>query len=131
LHFTVSVGKNRREVDHWLVRVRGVRDFLICDANGGGIQMSDVSHPAVRQFVEPTCVLHFAGLVNPAGEVVARLWESHLAAVDDWIPIDRYLPPFAKLRALLGQRTADHPINRIEELLPWNVDLLRTLEVSA
>src|SRR5882724_11861386 len=102
LCFTVSVGKNGREVDRWLVRIRGVRDFSICDANGGGIQLSDAAHPAVRQFVEPTCVLHFSGLVNAAGEVASRLWQSHVAAVADWIPIDRYLPPPARLNALLA-----------------------------
>jgi len=38
--------------------------------------------------------------------------------------------PEAYLSYVLA-RIADHPINRIEEFLPWNVDVLRTIEVPA
>ena len=35
------------------------------------------------------------------------------------------IDPESYLRYIF-ERTADHPINRIDELLPWNVDLAKT-----
>jgi len=84
-------GKGGPILATWSIRCRRVHELEISDLNGGGICLYSSGHPAARQYASPvqrlSCRTHGDG---------SRAWlavvSAHVAAVDDWIPADRYLP---------------------------------------
>jgi hypothetical protein len=104
LRFEVAVGRGKTAVGNWWVRAEGVREFAVCDADGGGIQLSVGSHPAVRQYTDRLSTLRFQGTVQDPARTISDLWMKHVEASDDWIPIDRYLPTPQRLQEILLKR---------------------------
>jgi hypothetical protein len=75
----------------WNVRCRGVREFEFSDLTGGGIRLYSSDHPAAKQYVAGG-----ARLSCRTGGAGTQAWlalaAAHVAAVDDWVPLERYLP---------------------------------------
>lgn len=59
-------------------------------------------HVVLDQYTRRREFLHFAQRPGNADEVIGQLWRAHTAAVDDWIPFDRYLNRELQLAELLA-----------------------------
>jgi len=83
--------KKGRVLATWNVRCRGVREFEFSDLSGGGIRLYSSDHPAAQQYVAGSARLscRTSGARSQAWLAVAA---AHVAAVDDWVPVERYLP---------------------------------------
>jgi len=91
LSLVLRKGRTGRRLREWQVHCRGVREFHISDLTGGGIRLYSAGHPAARQYTARKARLR----CRPEGsrrDMLAALAATHLAAVDDWVPIERYLP---------------------------------------
>src|SRR5438105_3163803 len=90
LCFSIHEGRRGKAADYWIVVCRGVHESNITDFDGGGLAVYPTSHPAARQYVARRAELRW-----PRGsddvKVTVALQRAHVAAVDDWIPFDRYL----------------------------------------
>jgi hypothetical protein len=85
----VYEGRRTRRAEAWRIKCRGVREFQIVDFNGGGFALCPGTHPAARQFLTRQGTLRWQGM-DPAA-LIGTLCQAHVEAVDDWIPIDRYV----------------------------------------
>lgn len=90
LCFTIHRGKNGTKVHSWIVACSGVHEASITDFNGGGLALYPSNHPAARQYIAPQANLRWPRACDGA-KVLSALWQAHLNAVGDWIPLDRYL----------------------------------------
>ncbi len=91
LQMILGVAEGRRGAlrEAWLVTCRGVRELCLTDLDGGGLQLWPASHPAARQYSDPTASL----ICKPSDlrAAVGALYEAHASAVDDWVPFEQYL----------------------------------------
>ena len=83
-------GKRGRRAEAWRVRCLGIREFHIADMDGGGLAIYPSTHPAARQYMARQVELRWSG-GEDYSTVLGALYQAHMDAVDDWIPIDRYI----------------------------------------
>jgi hypothetical protein len=91
LSLALREGKGGRWISGWDVSCTGVREINVSDFDGGGIRLYRSAHPAARQYTTRMAQLR----CQPAGRwgaILGALAAAHVATVDDWIPLDRYLP---------------------------------------
>jgi hypothetical protein len=84
------------------VTATGLREYHIENVDGGGLRLSGVSHPVVRQHLDVRGSLRFRGVTKSADHLACEIWAAHVKAVDDWIPPDRYLPSIPTLAEILA-----------------------------
>jgi hypothetical protein len=89
--FSVHKGQRGKRIDRWSVACRRVHEAKITDMDGGGLGVYAGTHPAARQYVARRAELRWPRSCNEA-QVYLALHMAHMRAVDDWIPLDRYLP---------------------------------------
>ena len=89
--FSVHKGKRGKRVDQWRVTCQGVHEAMITDCDLGGFSLYPSTHPAARQYSARWSELRWPRPCNEAQAFLA-LRRAHSKAVDDWIPLDRYLP---------------------------------------
>ncbi len=91
LSLALREGKGGQWISAWDVCCSGVREISVSDLEGGGIGLYGSSHPAARQYATGMAKLR----CRPDGKgsaILGALASAHVATVDDWIPVDRYLP---------------------------------------
>ena len=101
LQLEIDEGQGGRPLAHWIVRCFEVGEHMLCDADGGGLQVSGSDHPVVRQHLDPRTSLFFGASPTPGSDVVGGLFSAHRDLVDDWIAFDRYLNLSRPLEELL------------------------------
>jgi hypothetical protein len=89
--FSVHYGQRGKRVDRWNVACRRVHEAKITDMDGGGLSVYAGTHPAARQYVARRAELSWPRSCDEA-QVYLALHMAHMRAVDDWIPLERYLP---------------------------------------
>ena len=84
---------SERRAELWAVSCFGVREFSLSDFDGGGLNWWGRDHPALSQFTSPKASLQIRlpGAANDM--IVGILALAHRAAVDDWIPFERFAHP--------------------------------------
>jgi hypothetical protein len=82
-------GRRGKKAEGLRITCRGIREFRIYDVDGGGLALYPRTHPAARQFLARKAVLRWGSCDCAAA--IGELCQAHMDAVDDWIPIDRYV----------------------------------------
>jgi hypothetical protein len=95
LALVVRRGGRGRVLARWMFRCVGVREVKLSDIDGGGLRLYSRDHPVVRQYTDRRASLRLSTGTDHA-EALGVLYEAHVAAVDDWIPFDRYCPASAR-----------------------------------
>jgi hypothetical protein len=90
LLIAVYKGRRGRRVEVLRIRCFGIREFHITDVDGGGLAIYPSTHPAVRQYVARQARIRWSGCDHDEA-ILGALCLAHREAVDDWIPIDRYI----------------------------------------
>ena len=80
----------RKKIDEWSVTCRGIREMNLSDFDGGGLALYSATHPAARQYLARHGTLRWRGKIDKFA-VLGALYQAHTAAVNDWIPFDRYV----------------------------------------
>ncbi len=84
-------GRRGRTLATWSLRCKGVRELHVSDLCGGGIRLYSSDHPAARQYISG--VTRLSCRTKGDGQAAwLALASAHRAVVDDWVPLDRYLP---------------------------------------
>lgn len=86
----IHTGRRGRRLETWRIRSLGIREFQICDMDGGGLALYSSTHPAARQYMARQVTLRWSGC-DDSTAVFCALFQAHRDAVDDWIPVGRYL----------------------------------------
>jgi hypothetical protein len=101
----LAIHDNERSGDvlaSWHVRCEEVREFLISDVNGGGLNFFEESHIALRLISEDRASLYFTGKAPDPFAIIGALYHLHRDVCDDWKPFDAYLNRPADLPELLA-----------------------------
>ncbi len=91
LSLALREGRGGRWISGWDVSCRGVRELSVSDLDGGGIRFYRSSHPAARQHATRSAELRCRA-DGRRSAILGALAAAHVAAVDDWIPVHRYVP---------------------------------------
>ena len=91
LGIVVRQGKRGRILSRWTIRCVGIREVSLSDFDGGGLRLYTRTHPVARQCSDASATIRLSG-VTDAVRILGVLMQAHVAAVDDWIPFDRYCP---------------------------------------
>ena len=102
LLFEVRSGQRGKVVAGFSIRCSGVREHHIGELDGGGMRRYPSSHPAARQTFAPRARLAIEGKGDPLSALGA-LVTSHVSAVDDWVPVARYLGDLKTLVSRLAR----------------------------
>jgi hypothetical protein len=106
LSLALRDGKGGQWISGWDVSCIGVREISVSDLDGGGIRLYGSSHPAAKQYATRTAQLRCRPDAKRSA-ILGALAAAHVATVDDWIPVDRYLPMQAAAKGNVLVRAPD------------------------